>query len=51
MLRIICVALAIVCVAGCSKKPPELKSPCVSAESSQSDHPCVRRTANANCLS
>lgn len=52
VLRIVCVVMAVLCVTGCgSKKPPELKSPCVSAESNQPDHPCVRRPANAAWLS
>lgn len=52
MLRTLCLAIAVLTLVGCNgKKPPELKSPCVSAESSQSDHPCARRPANAGWLS
>lgn len=48
MIRVIFLAIATIILAtGCApKKQPELKSPCVAADSNQADHPCARRPVN-----
>lgn len=51
MFRMMCAAMMVLAVMGCSRhKQPELKSPCVAADSNQSDSPCVKRPANAAWL-
>lgn len=42
MKKLMLIAMAVIAIAGCSNKTPDLKSPCVGAD----DSPCVRRPVN-----